>query len=49
LQERLRIQYGRTCFDFNLKLKEKTEREMMEEEIAQRPVFYTRAQLRERG
>lgn len=49
LTDQFRIQYGRTCFDFLLSAEDKTEKELMEEEIANRPVFYTRAQLRERG
>jgi hypothetical protein len=45
----LKLQYGRTCFDFLLKGEELTERDLLEEELASRPIFYTRAQLKERG
>jgi len=33
VKERMRIQYGRTCFDFVLKKDEKTEKELLEEEL----------------
>ena len=49
LDDRIRIQYGRTCFDFLLSEEEKTENQMVAELYANRPVFYTRAQLKERG
>lgn len=45
----MKLQYGRTCFHFILKGEELTEKDILQEELAQRPVFYTRAQLKERG
>jgi hypothetical protein len=49
LEDRLRLQYGRTCFDFLLSNEEKTEKDLVAELYANRPVFFTRAQLKERG
>jgi hypothetical protein len=49
LYDFMKLQFGRTCFDFELKGEDLTERDLIEEELANRPVFYTRAQLRERG
>lgn len=49
LDDRIRLQYGRTCFDFLLSEEEKTEKDLVAELYANRPVFYTRAQLKERG
>ena len=45
LEDRVRVQYGRTCFDFLLNEDEETEKDLVEELYASRPVFYTRARI----
>ena len=49
LGDSIRLQWGRSCFDFLVQFEEKTTQQIINEERINIPKFMTRAQLKERG